>query len=86
VGRLFSSCRRVGAKDRREIIDAMHAVPAFLILAGAGLAIVVAGIVAYLIADDRSRVAAIWGRLVLAVVIAAVVLLLGWYVFPGKRG
>jgi Na+-driven multidrug efflux pump len=82
----LSSCRRVGAKDRREIIDAMHAVPAFLILAGAGLAIVVAGIVAYLIADDRSRVAAIWGRLVLAVVIAAVVLLLGWYVFPGKRG
>jgi hypothetical protein len=64
----------------------MQAVPAFLILASACLAIVVAGIVAYLIADDRARALAIWGRLVVAVLIAALVLLLGWYVFPGKGG
>jgi hypothetical protein len=64
----------------------MQAVPAFLILAGACLAIVFAGIVAFLIADERARAVAIWGRLVVAVVVAAVILLVGWYVFPGKVG
>jgi hypothetical protein len=58
----------------------MSYVPAGLILVGACLAMAFAGVIAYLMGDDRVSAVTIWRRLTLAILAAALLLLLGWYI------